>query len=143
LLEEDIGDIWDSGVVSTDQTVNIIYIRKELKSRQRYYWKVKVWDKNSHPSAWSEIAYWEMGLFDENDWYGAQWIGAPPSIANADPSPVPLFRRKVILIIKFKKIYSIQHAFTSNREWCVITNPIVFDGIRNGEFYDARLERPR
>lgn len=31
---------------------------------------------------------------------------------------------------------------TSNKSWKTSTGPIVFDGLRNGEFYDARLEKP-
>lgn len=41
-------DIWDSGVVTSDDTVNIHYAGKELVSSQRYYWQVSIWDKDGN-----------------------------------------------------------------------------------------------
>ena len=35
-----------------------------------------------------------------------------------------------------------ESVIVSDRKWRVSTGPIVFDGLRNGEFYDARLEKP-
>jgi len=37
------------------------------------------WDKDGKPSAWSEPAYWSMGLLNKEDWT-AQWIGSPDSV---------------------------------------------------------------
>src|SRR5712672_3548859 len=54
-------DLWDSGKVSSSQTVNVIYSGKSLASRQLCFWKVKVWNKDGQPSAWSETAKWSMG----------------------------------------------------------------------------------
>ncbi len=47
LLAEDKGDVWNSGKVSSGQSVFIHYKGGELVSGHRYYWKVRVWDKNS------------------------------------------------------------------------------------------------
>jgi len=74
LLAQNIGDLWNSGKVISDETVNINYRGTKLNSRASCYWKVKVWDQNDVASAWSDNAKWSMGLLHENDWT-AQWIG--------------------------------------------------------------------
>ena len=73
LLARDQGDLWDSGLVKSDQTVNVPYAGKSLVSRQRCCWKVKVWDKDGNGSAWSTPATWTMGLLRPEDWK-AQYI---------------------------------------------------------------------
>ena len=82
-LADDNADVWNSGHVSSAEQINIIYKGPALLSGNRYYWKVRVWDKNNMPSGWSETAWWEMGLLNTSDWQGS-WI-APPALI-----PVPL-----------------------------------------------------
>lgn len=67
LLQRDIGDLWDSGRLASDETVNVACIGKPLTSRQQCYWKVRVWDKDGKP-AWSSLASWSMGLLKPSDW---------------------------------------------------------------------------
>jgi alpha-L-rhamnosidase len=69
-------DLWNSGKVNSDQSLNIRYKGKRLTSRQECWWQVRVWDKKGKVSDWSEPAYWAMGLLDESEWK-AKWIGAP------------------------------------------------------------------
>jgi alpha-L-rhamnosidase len=73
-LQQDQGDLWDSGRVNSDETTAITYAGKPLVSQQRCHWKVKVWDRDGKPSPWSEPALWTMGLLAASDWT-AQWIG--------------------------------------------------------------------
>lgn len=70
-------DVWDSGKVSTGQSVDVAYDGPALHSATRYFWRVGVWDGTGEPSPWSQVAYWETGLLDSADWNGAQWIGRP------------------------------------------------------------------
>jgi len=42
LLRKNTGDLWDSGKITTDQTVNLTYAGKPLASRQACFWKVRV-----------------------------------------------------------------------------------------------------
>ena len=72
-LLNDVGDIWDSGKVKSDKSVNVEYDGKPLKSRGIYYWKVKWWDDNNQVSPFSEIAKFDVGLLKEDDWK-ARWI---------------------------------------------------------------------
>jgi alpha-L-rhamnosidase len=72
-LETDTGDLWDSGKVMSDRSIQIAYDGVPLKSQIRCYWKVRVWDRDGKPSGWSKPAYWTMGLLSPDDWK-ARWI---------------------------------------------------------------------
>jgi alpha-L-rhamnosidase len=74
ILEQNKGDLWDSGKVESEQSNQIVYKGKPLKSRMRCYWKLRIWDKNDAVSRWSKPAFWTMGLLEQADWK-AQWIG--------------------------------------------------------------------
>lgn len=79
LLDEDRGDIWDSGKVESAQSTCISTEHIKLTTRARYYWKVMVWQQDGKPSAWSSPAFWEMGLLNQSDWQGG-WIGYVPGM---------------------------------------------------------------
>src|SRR5215469_10770898 len=66
-------DVWDSGKVSSDESVGIAYGGPKLESRKRYYWSVRVWDKAGKSAQSSQPAWWETGLLHKEDW-GAKWI---------------------------------------------------------------------
>ncbi len=74
-LGHDKGDLWDSGKVASDQSIQVKYAGKPLSSRQPCYWKVRVWDKNGRASDWSQPAFWTMGLLADKDWRG-RWIAS-------------------------------------------------------------------
>ena len=61
------GDLWDSGKVASDRTLQVDYAGRALMSRQRCCWKVRAWDKDGQPSPWSEVATWSMGLLQPKD----------------------------------------------------------------------------
>ncbi len=82
-------DLWDSGKVESDETCQISYGGQPLGSRQSCFWKVRIWDREGHSSAWSDIAHWEMGLLGPADW-SAKWISAK---ASASISAAPLIIR--------------------------------------------------
>ncbi|WP_447035713.1 alpha-L-rhamnosidase [Streptomyces sp. DSM 118878] len=75
-------DVWDSGKVTSTDSVLVPYGGPELKSRTRYFWSVRVWDASGRPSAWSEPSWWETGLTSDSDW-SARWIGAPAALVDA------------------------------------------------------------
>ena len=73
ILNNDKGDVWDSGKIETNQSVNNTYQGKTLESAKQYFWKVKIWDDSGNPSSWSELATFSMGLLNQEDWKG-EWI---------------------------------------------------------------------
>ena len=73
LLKKNIGNIWDSKKVLSDQSIQVLYAGSPLKSAEKYYWKVMVWDNRKH-TLWSNPAMWQMGLLTRSDWKNAEWI---------------------------------------------------------------------
>lgn len=84
--------LWDSGKVSSDQSIHVAYKGPLLVSGQRAYWKVWVWDETER-EAESPSAWWEMGLLERADWQG-QWIGAPFSGGPRTSGPAPYLRKE-------------------------------------------------
>ncbi|MGN6556035.1 MAG: family 78 glycoside hydrolase catalytic domain [Verrucomicrobiota bacterium] len=74
LLNRGQGDLWDSGRVPSDQSIQVHYAGKPLVARQQCFWKVQSWNQDGRASAWSAVAKWEMGLPAAADWQGADWI---------------------------------------------------------------------
>lgn len=76
-LRADTGDLWDSGMVETDQSVHVEYGGSPVASETACYWKVRVWDQDGKPTPWSAMATWETGLLNPDDWR-ASWISGEP-----------------------------------------------------------------
>ncbi|UCD49038.1 MAG: family 78 glycoside hydrolase catalytic domain [Phycisphaerales bacterium] len=89
-LTDDQGDLWDSGKVASAQTHLVAYRGKPLGSSQRVFWKVRVWDRDGVPSAWSAPASWIMGVLRKKDWRG-HWISGP---SGGDAPGLPIFRKR-------------------------------------------------
>lgn len=65
--------LWSSGKVESHRSVHVEYGGTPLKSMQRAYWQVRIWDNKGRVSRWSRPAYWETALLDNNEWQ-ASWI---------------------------------------------------------------------
>jgi hypothetical protein len=89
LLGQNRGDLWDTGKVASDRTIQIAYAGRPVTAQSFAYWKVQVWDQDNQPSSWSAQAEWRSGLHPQ-DWK-ARWIAAPTSMAAA--AQMPVFRR--------------------------------------------------
>jgi len=72
-LNKDIGDLWDSGEVSSDESLHHCYNGKTLNSRQTCFWKVRVWAQDGQKSQSSKPNQWTMGVLAPNQWKG-KWI---------------------------------------------------------------------
>ena len=66
-------DVWDSGKVHRDESLNVAYKGPALKPSTRYWWRVTVWN-GEKAYAVSDISWWETALLTENGWRG-EWIG--------------------------------------------------------------------
>jgi alpha-L-rhamnosidase len=69
-------DLWDSGKVNSGQSVLVPWAGKSLDSRSQVFWQVRVWDKDGQPSAWSDVALFELGLLSPAAEWKGQWITA-------------------------------------------------------------------
>ena len=75
--QKGIGDLWDSGVIPSSQMLYIPYAGKELKSRDKAYWKVitTVTAKSGKKAKLaSDVKSFEISLLNQEDWQ-AKWIG--------------------------------------------------------------------
>ena len=77
-LAHNQSDVWDSGKVSSAESIQIDYAGAPLVSAKLYCWKVRVWNQNGQTSAWSDPANFTTGLFSKADWQSAQWIAFRP-----------------------------------------------------------------
>lgn len=55
LFKGDATDLWDSGRVTSDRSLYIVYAGKPLPAGGKAYWRVRVWDKKQHVGAWSQV----------------------------------------------------------------------------------------
>ncbi|HLK13733.1 MAG TPA: alpha-L-rhamnosidase N-terminal domain-containing protein, partial [Fimbriimonadaceae bacterium] len=85
ILKGGSGEVWNSGKVSSDETVGVEYGGAPLGVGDRLYWTVTVWDAEGRASATSKPATWEIGT-NRATWQG-QWI-SKASI------PCPYFRKE-------------------------------------------------
>jgi alpha-L-rhamnosidase len=101
ILAGNQGDLWDSGQVKSNQTVNVSYAGKPLRPAQEVFWKARAWDNAGQPSAWSAPASWTMGLVNESDWQ-ARWIAAAGNAATLllrrEFAVKPGLRRAVVFV---------------------------------------------
>lgn len=108
--------VWSCKKLISSHSVNIRYEGPALEQGCKYWWQVRVWDKNRHLSEWSEPAFFSMGLTDPGAWK-ASWIGAPwqgeealpkPDNPGAGqpvqmPPPAPLMRKEFTIGKKIKR----------------------------------------
>ena len=75
--QNNIGDLWDSGVILSNQMLYIPYAGKELNSRDKAYWKViatVTTNGKRKTEVESEVQSFEISLLNQDDWR-AKWIG--------------------------------------------------------------------
>jgi len=88
---------WSSGKVISSKNTNIPYNGKPLQPFTKYYWQVRAYDQNNHPSPWSRPAWFGTAMLHPLDWK-AKWIGdgSQPFQRDEDfyqDDRMPLFRK--------------------------------------------------
>jgi alpha-L-rhamnosidase len=92
---------WTSGKVTGDNSVNVSYDGPALKSMQRAYWQVRIWDNKGKATEWSNLAYWEMGILEQDLWK-ASWISRASEPETAESKPAHYYRKEFLLTKKVK-----------------------------------------
>ncbi|TAL67774.1 MAG: alpha-L-rhamnosidase [Bacteroidetes bacterium] len=102
--------LWQSGKTESGESVLQAYKGADLKSGQRYFWQVKVWDNKGRESKWSEAAFLEMGMLSKSDWK-AKWIEMEGDTQRY--SPAPHFRKEFSITksISSARVYVTSHGF--------------------------------
>ncbi|MEJ2616393.1 MAG: hypothetical protein P8Z35_15670, partial [Ignavibacteriaceae bacterium] len=68
-LENENGDMWNSGKVQNNESTNVPYGKNgmKLQSGKMYFWKVRIWDKDGNTSPYSSIGRFIKSL-NLSDW---------------------------------------------------------------------------
>jgi alpha-L-rhamnosidase len=96
---------WQTGKVTSDQSVFISYSGTPLKAKQHYYWQARAWDNKGNASPWSKPASFELGLLTPDEWK-ASWI-EPAIPGDSAGSPAPILRKEFELkkAVKSARLY--------------------------------------
>lgn len=100
-LEKEKKLAWNSGKISSEQSVYVPYNGNELQPGTTYYWQVRVWDNQGNRSKWSQPSHWLTGIKDVDNWK-AQWIQV--GFEEEEGRPSPMFRKE------FNSSKKIKHA---------------------------------
>ncbi len=65
-LDQNIGDVWNSGQVRSNQSANVTYQGNPMKPNAQYFWKVRVWDYNNRTSEYSKAQSFQTGRLGVN-----------------------------------------------------------------------------
>ena len=98
-IQQQKGNVWQTGKVLSSQSIHIEYQGFALKSFTKYFWCLKVYDANGAASVWSAVATFETAMLQATDWQ-AQWIDDGQRQFERDedfyqPDPMPLFRKQL------------------------------------------------
>lgn len=74
-IKNNQGIVWNSGIQKTSASIHVPYNGKTLQPGKRYYWRVQVFNKNGSMAVWSKTASFLTGLFTQQNWSNASWIG--------------------------------------------------------------------
>lgn len=66
--------VWDSGRVKSGKSQLVAYSGPALEAMTPYEWRVRVWDENGKPSAWSNRAGFRLA--PDASFLDGKWIGA-------------------------------------------------------------------
>jgi alpha-L-rhamnosidase len=66
LLGKNIGDVWDSKQVRSNQSINVEHGGSSLKPGTSYFWKVRIWDQDNRLTEYSDAQTFRTGLFKES-----------------------------------------------------------------------------
>jgi alpha-L-rhamnosidase len=91
--------LWDTGIRQSDVSVLISYEGPQLKPRTRYFYRVKLWDVHRRESDWSDMAWWETGLLETEEWK-AEWI--TPGLDGLNPLAEEAFYLRKAFAVKNK-----------------------------------------
>lgn len=85
---------WDTGKVNSDCSIHVEYEGPALKSCTRYYFRVRIWDREGTQSPWSEIYFFETAFMKRGEW-SASWITPDFPEDKKGTKPVYYFRKNI------------------------------------------------
>ncbi len=103
---------WDSGKLKSGNSANLKYEGAPLQSAKKYYWNVQVEDNYGITSQFSEWAFFETGIFHDQEWLG-EWIHGPTPDSTNCPflrcdfqlDKAPLFVPAFVASVGYHELY--------------------------------------
>ena len=139
LLGQDKGDIWDTGLVESEQSAQVQYGGQALESNRQYFWKVRIRDEKGKLHNYCEPGTFNTGFINEDDWT-AEWIGrgSPDEpVANVDLFPSRNWSDRVDKLIHEPRAPLFRREFTIEkkvrRARIFVAGPGLFELSLNGE----------
>ncbi len=123
MLQQNIGNIWDSKKMISARSVQVVYAGKQLQPATTYFWKVQVWD-NKNSTASGEVSNFTSALYTRQDWGNARWIGyedMPDSLLTVPGVHSPEIKAKLgatklkqrVVVPMFRKAFAINKTISS------------------------------
>ena len=77
-IENNIGNVWNSGIVRSSQSFNVELGGEPLKENTSYFWKVRIFDADNRLSEYSVAQQFQTGTFGEkltsHNWFQVERI---------------------------------------------------------------------
>ena len=91
-LQNNVADMWDTGIIESEQSINIRYSGKQLMPNTVYFWKVKTWNNHGTESNFSAIKQFKTAS-KLIDYYGKEYYGTTRyPLQKQDITPVSIDR---------------------------------------------------
>ena len=92
VFDEQKQPVWDSGKVTSDDSLGIVYGAQSLKPSHTYRWQLDVWDNNGNHL--TNGAQFQTSLLSHkrDAWGDAKWIGLAPNKLPLFSDYLPIFR---------------------------------------------------
>jgi alpha-L-rhamnosidase len=95
LLDVGNSNLWDSGEVPSNHSLDIKYEGETLQSTDQAFWRIRS-KAFGEWSDWTEAALWECAIIDRNRWH-SMWISFPFSGDWTLKQPAQIVRKEFIL----------------------------------------------
>lgn len=102
ILDADKGDMWNTGIMDSDQSSQHTYQGLPLESNKEYFWKVRIRDEDGKVHPYSRTGKFNTGYLSEEDWT-ADWIGG------GDPDEVVSDIESFVLKTVTEEVQNVNH----------------------------------
>jgi alpha-L-rhamnosidase len=113
-IENNIGDVWNSGIVRSSQSFNVEFGGEPLMENTSYFWKVRIFDADNRLSEYSAAQQFQTGEFGEkltsHNWFQVERIKPVHFKKNDDGSYFADFGKAAFGTLEM--IYSAKNAET-------------------------------
>lgn len=104
-IDNNIGDVWNSGRVNGNNSYNVSFAGKTLQSQKKYYWKVRIWDEHNRLGMYSDSQTFQMGVADKElttaNFFQIEKIKPQSFIKNADGTYFVDFGKAAFATLEF------------------------------------------